>query len=449
MSRFKRKLKIYGGVSVVSIGVLQYFFGSSDNFYEYHFITDKDPDDLADFYGSEDFMELFCVFPLMGQIMMRGGTFDDEGNVHSAGLPGELVVSMVFSDEASEEGDEDPDGFQWFNKRERFEDKLFGITMWDMIQNFGFHQMPDGRCVVYHYGEYFHGYCPPLSLLVRLIFQVHARWVAWATHHHIAHEAFISKTEEEEAVEHESRTNMVFHLLKNYVWRDTKAMLGFGKARSSTTTEDETSFLVAEQPQIEREDYKKKQKKILDMVAVDIAVDKAFGAQAAAVQKTLAVKTAATTPETVIEAPEPATDVAPAPSKNETLKPTMTRDDKPMLSYEQATQVALENRSLRRTRSRLEGTSSKRIARTGSESRMQRAESRTQIRMQRTESRIQKVNSKVEKQESKKESGELQRVVSSKVDKQGSKKEELQKVVSAKVEKQESKKESGESKAAE
>ena len=36
----------------------QYCFGSKENFYEYRFITKKDPDDLASFYGSEDFM---CV----------------------------------------------------------------------------------------------------------------------------------------------------------------------------------------------------------------------------------------------------------------------------------------------------------------------------------------------------------------------------------------------------
>merc|ERR1712032_1236497 len=56
------------------------FFGAKEeHWYDYRFITDKDPADLADFYGSEAFMDLFCVVPLMGQLMMRGGTFDDEG----------------------------------------------------------------------------------------------------------------------------------------------------------------------------------------------------------------------------------------------------------------------------------------------------------------------------------------------------------------------------------
>ena len=52
--------------------------GIEKNFYEHRFLTDKDPDDLASFYGSEEFMDLFCVLPFMGTLMMRGGTFDDE-----------------------------------------------------------------------------------------------------------------------------------------------------------------------------------------------------------------------------------------------------------------------------------------------------------------------------------------------------------------------------------
>ena len=63
-------------------------FGSAPDFYDYRFITDKDPDDLAGFYGSEAFMDIFCVVPFMGTLMMRGGTFDDEGTVHTTGFPG-------------------------------------------------------------------------------------------------------------------------------------------------------------------------------------------------------------------------------------------------------------------------------------------------------------------------------------------------------------------------
>ena len=53
-------------------------FGSQEDFFDYRFITNKDPDALADFYGTEDFMQMYCVFPFMEEMMMRGSHFDDE-----------------------------------------------------------------------------------------------------------------------------------------------------------------------------------------------------------------------------------------------------------------------------------------------------------------------------------------------------------------------------------
>jgi len=167
--------------------------------------------------------------------MMRGGYFDEDGVVHTTGLPGEMLVSMVFSDseEEDDETDEDePEGSvgrndmvgsngrppilpsnttgRWFNKRERFHDVFLGYTMWDMVTNFGFETLPDGRTMVYHHGEYFRGNIPPVSLLVRLVFGVHARWVAWATEHHINHYAFQNDTDFDEQLEHESRGTSIF-----------------------------------------------------------------------------------------------------------------------------------------------------------------------------------------------------------------------------------------------
>lgn len=48
-------------------------------------------------------MELYCVFPIVGQIMMRSATFDDTGGIKTQGFPGTMEVNMVFSDEANEE----------------------------------------------------------------------------------------------------------------------------------------------------------------------------------------------------------------------------------------------------------------------------------------------------------------------------------------------------------
>ena len=228
-----RRPLYYGAAAALTAGcaIAQTQYGQERDFYDYRFVTNKDVDDLASFYGGEEFMELFCVMPFVGTLMMRGGQFDDEGTVNTTGFPGDLQVSMVFSDE-----DDDDGTTKWFNKRERFRDVLFGYTCWDMVANFGFEKLPDGRVMVYHHGEYFKSRFPPFSLLVRLVFGVHARWVAWATEHHLNHYAFENDTEADEELEEESRTDMPLFLLKNYAWTDLLAGV-FGQ------TVDKPSFL--------------------------------------------------------------------------------------------------------------------------------------------------------------------------------------------------------------
>ena len=173
--------------------------GSANDFYEYRFRSAKDPDDIAGFYGGEELMvrvtkaraappmseahrchcllvftrvitvakwhrftrisfalcrtplppqELFCIFPFVNKIMMRLASFDDTGRITTQGIPGTMSVDMVFSDETNAEGRTD-----WFNKRERFKDTLFGYTCWDMVINYGFRTLPDGTYECYHVGE--------------------------------------------------------------------------------------------------------------------------------------------------------------------------------------------------------------------------------------------------------------------------------------------------------
>ena len=52
------------GAGVVTYGLQKAFGGPVDNIFDHRFTTTKDCDSLADFYGSEDFMEIFCVFPV-------------------------------------------------------------------------------------------------------------------------------------------------------------------------------------------------------------------------------------------------------------------------------------------------------------------------------------------------------------------------------------------------
>lgn len=220
--------------ALIAALLAQSFFGSESDFYEYRFIAKEgiDPDDLASFYGSEQFMDIFCMVPIVGQIMMRGGYFDDDGVVHTFGFPGELLVSMAFTDEMNEK----TDTTDWFNKRERFKNVFLGKKMWDQVSNFGFHTLPNGRIEVYHTGEYFVGWLPIISLGVKIGFQIQARLVAWATEHHLNHRAFINETDEEEELEELSRTNHMLYFIKYHFWNDLKVVLGIGKEKIENAT---------------------------------------------------------------------------------------------------------------------------------------------------------------------------------------------------------------------
>lgn len=181
-------------------------------------------------------MELFCILPVVGQIMMRRGYFDEDGNIITQGIPGTLKVSMVFSSEEDNETGET----EWFNKRERFRDLCFGYTCWDMVLNFGFRTTENGEIECYHTGEYFHGNVPLVSQIMKLVFKIHARWLAWSAEHHINHFAFTATTEEEEMLEEESRRNMPLFLLKHYAFSDLWAMI-FGVKEMD---DDKSSFLI-------------------------------------------------------------------------------------------------------------------------------------------------------------------------------------------------------------
>lgn len=91
---------------------------------------------------------------------MRNARFDDSGNVITIGSPGQLKVSMVFSDE----NDDATGETAWFNKRERFRIELFVRPLCTDSQhspcldppkvlNFGFRTREDGTIECHHFGE--------------------------------------------------------------------------------------------------------------------------------------------------------------------------------------------------------------------------------------------------------------------------------------------------------
>lgn len=216
----KRMAKI--SATGVALGLAQNYLGNAENFFEHKFITTKKSEDLADFYGTEDFMEVFCVLPFMVDFMMRGAEFDDNGTIHAWGLlgPGELEVTIDFDEhEVDTNGDGEPDTIAWFNKKERFRDvapsSLGGFKLWEMTQNFGYHRLDDGTCEVYHHGEKFNGFFP-----VRLLFQLHSHYVIWATKNYVNSEAF--GTEDRDTDLEEQRQNIPMHVFKRFIEGLTK-----------------------------------------------------------------------------------------------------------------------------------------------------------------------------------------------------------------------------------
>ena len=54
------KRLLYGtGFGFLACSAIQALYGQQKDFYEYRYITDKDPDDLAGFFGGEEFMQVF------------------------------------------------------------------------------------------------------------------------------------------------------------------------------------------------------------------------------------------------------------------------------------------------------------------------------------------------------------------------------------------------------
>jgi hypothetical protein len=219
----------------LGLGAAQYFLGISENFFEHKFVTSKKPEDLADFYGTEDFMEVFCVLPFMVEFMLRGAEFDDNGTIHAWGLlgPGELEVSIDFDErEIDTTGDGEPDTLACFNKKEHFRDIapsfLGGFTLWEMTQNFGYHRLEDGTCEVYHHGEKFNGLFP-----ISLLFQLHSRYVIWATQKYVNSDAF--GTEDRDSDLEEQRHNIPLHVFRKCIQGLTREV-----EKAKLNSEDDT-----------------------------------------------------------------------------------------------------------------------------------------------------------------------------------------------------------------
>jgi hypothetical protein len=191
-------------------------------------------------------MEVFCVFPFIANLMMRGAEFDEEGHIHARGLLGAngLEVSIDFDEERKvldtttnddDGGEAEPDTIAWFNKKEHFCDvappSLGGFTLWKMTQNFGYHRLDNGTCEVYHHGEHFQGLFP-----LRILFDLHARYVFWATQRYVNSVAFGSENDDDNEVAEEFRQNVPLHVFQDYIVGLT-AQVQTAKDKTSVTDE--------------------------------------------------------------------------------------------------------------------------------------------------------------------------------------------------------------------
>ena len=184
---------------------------TGEDFFEHKFVTDKDPDAIVDFYSTEDFLQILGVFPLAIHFVLSGVEWDlNKENTMS------VYNSMEISFVLQEREEETPEGEKvvaFFQKVERFKNfiPLTRLIMWDQTQCYGYNRREDGTCEVFHRGQTFYG-----PLIVRLIVQLHARYVIWATERHINSPLF--GTSDLEAQEHQ-RGNIPVHVFSDFLKR--------------------------------------------------------------------------------------------------------------------------------------------------------------------------------------------------------------------------------------
>lgn len=178
------------------------------DFFVYKFKTTKDADAIADFYSTEDFLQILGIFPLAIHFVLAGVDWDPKRE-NTMRVWDSMQISFDITEK--EEIIDGKTSVTMFNKRERFINyiPLTNILLWDQVQNYGFQKMPDGTLEVSHHGESFHGPWP-----VRILVGLHSQYVIWATEKHINSAVF--GTEDLEANE-EHRSNIPLVVAKEWI----------------------------------------------------------------------------------------------------------------------------------------------------------------------------------------------------------------------------------------
>ena len=196
-----------GTVGACAVASFQVEADSRD-FFHHTFKTTKDPDAISDFYSTEDFLQILGIFPMAIHFVLAGVDWDTKRE-NTMDVWNCMQISFDIT-----EKEETIDGetvVSFFNKRERFINYIpfTRILLWDQVQDYGYRRLKDGTTEVVHHGESFYGPWP-----IRLMVQLHAMYVIWATEKHINSELF--GTEDLEAQEHQ-RSNIPLHAAKEWL----------------------------------------------------------------------------------------------------------------------------------------------------------------------------------------------------------------------------------------
>merc|ERR1719478_503309 len=111
---------------------MQYYLGSSDDFFSGSFVTTKDLDALAEFYQAEDLLKIIAIHPIFFELFMNKVNpeeneitedtallnAENETKFHVRGLGMEVSFEII-QQEAEVDGESKPVSFQ---RHERFVD---------------------------------------------------------------------------------------------------------------------------------------------------------------------------------------------------------------------------------------------------------------------------------------------------------------------------------------
>lgn len=204
-----------------------------EDVYEHRFVTDKaNAEDLAEFYGAEDFMEVLGVIPAIAMFFLRKATFDEEGIAHTYGLPvGTLDIELKFTQEEEEDDDGEDENIVAFNKMMKWDNQspVSDKALWNIRHDFGFRQVEEGVYEICHKGTDYQG-----PAILKWVWWAHSFYAVKATEIYVNCPEF---SEEDSHPREQLRNRMVFRVGKEVVKDAARSLLNKVGLRSSVSND--------------------------------------------------------------------------------------------------------------------------------------------------------------------------------------------------------------------